>query len=937
MPPRILLLLIVLPILLSASISFGSEKITVQLRWSHGFQFAGYYAAIEKGFYKDAGFEVTVREGGVAVDTVNQVLTGKAQYGVTNSELLVHRAKGDPVVALAAIFQHSPHVFLTRRATGIRNPQDFIGKVVKMSSDARDIELHAMLKSEGVDLDQLVVLEEQAGPDDYLDPHIDAVGAYITDQSFYLEQAKVDYTIIAPATYGIDFYGDTLFTSQTQIDRDSQQVEKFRQASLLGWRYAMNNPEEIVDFLITKYGCTKQRDHLLSEARAMEKLILPKMIELGHMNPGRWQHIGGIFAQGGAIPDDFSLQGFIFDPSQPQDTFFQKISLGLLAILFCVLLIALVLFIFNRIFKRQIIEHQKTSIALKESQKKLYFSNKQTEQFSLSAASILSIKDEKEFFANISKTIVNYSDFNRVLISLFNDDPPYRNLIGFAGVSEEIVERVKNTEISKQCYSKVFEKGYKVGNFSYYIPHEMSDILNQQATIFGEGDCEALPGKWHPRDNLFVRMEDENGNFCGVISVDGSKSGLRPTDDIVRPLEIYASFISQIILLRRTEQMRANLEIQLRQAQKMEAIGNLAGGVAHDFNNILSVIIGNVELALLLKPQEERYVSYLQDIRKASSRAKDVVQHLLTFSRKKESGFETIAIQEIIEDSLNFLRSTLPSSISMEVDLHLEDVYVDADSTQISQIILNICTNAAHAMEGIVGKLEVKAAVEHKNCETTTGLSGEYLKLEIIDNGHGISREHIHQIYDPYFTTKDIGKGTGMGLAVVHGILLNHSGFVSVESVPGRTAFSIYLPVSTGKATQKTELPQNMLGGLRGTGKILLVDDNIELLKVTSQQLTALGYSVKSFSSSQEGLQHFLKDPSSYDLVITDMTMPHLSGKELVAEILRVRPQIPTFICTGFSEKINEKLAMEVGVKQYFEKPVSIEQLARAMKNELLK
>lgn len=930
------LLLALCFVLFTHNLTIASEDVVLQLRWVKQFQFAGYYAALEQGFYKDAGFNVTIVEGGVKLNTVNEVINGKAHYGVTNSELLLEYLEGKPVVVLAAIFQHSPHVFLTRTETGITNPQDFIGKVVKMSKSNRDVELHTMLYNEGVSLEQLHITEKQATPKDYFDPKIDVVAAYITDQSYYFEKENVEYSVISPMKYGVDFYGDSLFTSNEQIDRDPQRVYDFVQASLRGWKYAMDNPEEIADILINKYNCQKTKAHLISEAKEMRKLILPEMIEIGHMNPGRWKHIGNIFAQSGIISDEFDIDGFIFNPHNSLQNPFLKINWWLVLSLLAALAMTFFLFFLNKKLTNEVIEHENTSKALQESQEKLSLHVKQTEQFSLSAASMLSINDEQVLFDGISKAIVDFSDFNRVLISLFQNEPPYRELIGYAGVSDKTVERVINTELPKSWYTDVFEKGIKLGQFSYYIPHTMKDILNQEAVIYGEGQINEVENSWHPEDNLFVRMNDENGEFCGVISVDTSKSGLRPTDEVVRPLEIYASLIVQIIILRRSEKKKNQLEAQLRQSQKMEAIGSLAGGIAHDFNNILSVIIGNVDLALHSKPEKADYVSRMKSIKTASHRAKDIVQHLLAFSRKQAKEFKAVQIQETLEDSIKFLSSSLPSTITIKSEILLNNTHIKADPTQLYQIILNLCTNAAHAIDSD-GYISIKAKTTYissfKNITSKDVPSGQYIKLTVQDNGKGIPADQLHQIFDPYFTTKEVGKGTGMGLAIVHGIVETHKGVLTVDSHPGNTIFTIYLPVC---AADKPSTTNNSVDHtVHSVDKqIMLVDDNEELLKIMSNQLEIAGFHNQSFSSSVKAYNSFAKAPDNYDLLITDMTMPKLTGEELAEQTMAIRPQLPVFLYTGYSEKIDEKKALAKGIKRYFEKPVDIEILINSIRDE---
>ncbi len=598
-------------------------------------------------------------------------------------------------------------------------------------------------------------------------------------------------------------------------------------------------------------------------------------------------------------------------------------------------LIALILFFFNKRLQSEIEKHEKTEEALLQSQAKLASYAQQTEQFSLSAASIVSIKDERILFSRISDAIVKYSDYERVLISLFHDTPPYRDLIGYAGVAEEIVNKVRKTDLNRSWYDNVFKKGIQLGHSSYYIPHTMKHILNQEATIYGEGAPPTDPQKWHPEDNLFVKMNGEDGEFIGVISVDTSKSGEQPTDEIVRPLEVYAALISQIIILKRSNNQRELLEAQLRQAQKMEAIGNLTGGIAHDFNNILGVILGNTDLAIDCTTEDDECSAYLKEISRAGTKAKNIVQHLLAYSRKTEKKLCPIRIDTTLDESIVFLRSTIPATITIIKDIALKDRLVLADATQINQIILNLGTNAVHAMEKTGGTLSLKAevTVSHEPISDISSRqlpAGEYVKITVSDTGHGIDQSTIEQIFDPYFTTKEIGKGTGMGLAIVHGLVHSHDGAVTLSSQPGQgTTFSIYLPIYHGEHIDEQTPPDRFPSG---TEMILLVDDDLSLLNVGRRYLMRLGYRVKASGDAIEALKLFSETPEKFDLIITDMTMPGMTGEILAEKILAIRPNIPIFLCTGYSNLMDENKAQQMGISGYFNKPLNYAKFAHALR-----
>ena len=287
--------------------------IHLQLRWHHQFQFAGYYAALEKGFYKEEGLDVRLHAGDPQHQPVPEVLAGHAQYAEDNSEVLFRRLQGKPLVALAAIFQHSPSVLLTRLDSQINSVHDLVGKRVMLTDKTEDADFLVMLKNEGIGLSQLKVISSSYRIQDLIDGKVDAINSYLTNEPYYLQQHGVTYNVITPSNYRIDFYSDIFFTTEAEVRSNPQRVEAMRRATLKGWRYAMDNQEEIIDLLINKYHVEKTRDHLQFEAAEMRKLILPDLVEIGHMNPARWQHMADTFVQSGLVDSDENLEGFIYN------------------------------------------------------------------------------------------------------------------------------------------------------------------------------------------------------------------------------------------------------------------------------------------------------------------------------------------------------------------------------------------------------------------------------------------------------------------------------------------------------------------------------------------------------------------------------------------------------------------------------------------------
>ncbi|MCP4673113.1 MAG: ABC transporter substrate-binding protein, partial [Desulfobacula sp.] len=285
---------------------YATQKITIQLRWFHNFIFAGYYAAIEQGFYREAGLDVSFIEGSATTSSVDQVLAGNAQFGTANSKILIDRFSGKPVVALATIFQHSPLVLLTQKKSGIKNLHDLVGKQVFFDKN-RDVEITASFISEGIPLNKLQFIDKKYSIDNYFDPAISGIAAFLTNQPYFLMEQNLPYSIIYPSTYGIDFYGHCLFTTQNEIKEHPKRVQAFLKASLRGWEYALRKPEEIIDLLLTKYRVKESREHIRYSADKVKELVQPDLIAIGHMNPGRWKHMADTFVKLKLIDPDYSL------------------------------------------------------------------------------------------------------------------------------------------------------------------------------------------------------------------------------------------------------------------------------------------------------------------------------------------------------------------------------------------------------------------------------------------------------------------------------------------------------------------------------------------------------------------------------------------------------------------------------------------------------
>jgi len=382
---------------------------------------------------------------------------------------------------------------------------------------------------------------------------------------------------------------------------------------------------------------------------------------------------------------------------------------------------------------------------------------------------------------------------------------------------------------------------------------------------------------------------------------------------------------------KQAQQEREQLRNQLIQAQKMESLGTLAGGIAHDFNNILAAVLGYTELVIDDLPGNSVHKASLQAVIGAANRARDLTRQILMFSRKDPKTKEAVRIGFVVKEAIDLLQQTIPSSVRLKVEISQTAIYVSADPTELHQIVINLCTNAYHALNNEEGEVFIGLEPQDVNGEMAArypSLSeGRFAVITIRDDGSGMDQETLARIFEPFYTTKEPGKGTGMGLSVVHGIVQSYGGTIGVESTPGKgTTFKIFLPttdieIAEGQIAKK-EAPT------QGSGKILFVDDEPALASLGQQFLESLGFEVFATVSPVEALEKFSADPEFFDLIISDQTMPEISGDALAAEAMKIRPGIPIIICTGHSTVLDAEKAHAMGISAFLMKPYERTKLA---------
>ncbi|WP_319524190.1 response regulator [uncultured Desulfosarcina sp.] len=501
----------------------------------------------------------------------------------------------------------------------------------------------------------------------------------------------------------------------------------------------------------------------------------------------------------------------------------------------------------------------------------------------------------------------------------------------FKTTFEQAAVGIAHIDIDTGQYLKVNER------FADIVQYSRDELLNKTFNDithpdFYEDDTLQVGQLINKEIPFFVKEKqymraDGSAVWCKItVSLVENQQGQTPA--------YLLSIIEDISKRKKIEIEQKEYEQHVKQMQRMEAIGTLAGGIAHDFNNILSAIIGFTELALKEAPSDSFLENSLNEVYSAGKRARDLVKQILAFARQSDEKRSPIQPWVIINEALRFIRSTIPTTIEIQKELDSKS-FIMGNPTQVHQLMMNLCTNAAHAMadSGGVLKVSLKDVFLDKK-DLPIGMEpGDYIEIRVSDTGVGIAPELMELVFNPYFTTKEPGEGTGLGLAMAHGIIESYKGKINVDSQLGKgTTFTIHLPVDKKHADFHVSEPETCPSG---TETILFVDDEVPIVKMGSKLLESLGYSVTTRMNGVEALELFKAKPDAFDLVFTDMTMPNMTGDKLAIELMKIRPEIPVVICTGYNKKISKKTASEIGIKAFIYKPLERADLSKIIRNVL--
>ncbi len=954
-------------------------RVRLYLKWFHQFQFAGYYAACKKGFYRAEGLDVklftkekSVSDVKTASPVISKVLNGTHCFGICNEEGLVARINGKPIVMLAAVFQQSARVVVVRRDSGIRNPQDLAGRRLITGKAENGAQIIAMLKKEGVPLERVTLVAPlpMGGIDSLLARKVDAISTYVTDAPYMLRRHGVEPVVIAPMVYGVDFYGDVLFTSEKEVRNHPEVVAAFRRASLKGWRYAMGHVDEMVEYMLTlpdvrERGFTAEL--LRYEAEETRRLIKPELVEIGYMNPGRWEHMARTLVSVGLVKPGYSLKGFVYDPNPRHDhTWFYIMTAGigvLLAVAGMGWLLNLQLhkvvvartrdLALSENRYRTIFEGASEGILVSdaESGRLLYGNPAMLEMLGIQPGELngLSISQihapfaEKEtgrlrnvscgtgkarnFYANISRARTRLGEQD-CIVEFYSDvtehymaESERRMLIAVVEQATEMV-MITDTQGVITYVNNAFEKisGYAAG-----------EVTGRQLRDFHAGKY----------DVSFYReiMEQlRQGVIWRGHIVHNRKDGSRFTVDcaLSSVRDPHGQIVNFVGIMRDLTR-EIKLEEQFRQAQKMEAIGQLTGGIAHDFNNMLQGILGYTDMVCNKLAAADPNRKKLERVLHAADTAAELVNKLLAFSRQQVLQLQDLDLNKVIPDLFDMLRHMLHRNIELKFIPGNRLGAVAVDRGILEQAIVNLCVNSRDAMpDGGVITIETENVLcDREYCDGHPELApGRYVLLRVTDTGCGMDEETRKRIFEPFFTTKGVGKGTGLGLAMVYGAIRQHKGMIQVYSEPGKgTTFKIYLPMVERPATAVGDCIEGSVRG--GDETILLVDDEEIIRESTREILEQAGYRVLTAADGVEALRLLDEHGAEVDLALLDVVMPRLCGHELQERVSAMFPNLPVIFASGYSRNaVHTDFILQQGL-HLLQKPYKANQLLRKVREVL--
>ena len=869
--------LIALPSLLAAS-SDSSSRVVIQLRWQHQFQFAGYYAALEKGYFAAEGLRVELRPLGPSSRVIEDLLRGKFDYAVGDGSIVLARQTGARIVIVAPIFQSSPLALITREQDHIDVPAQLKGKRLMVGTLADSAPIQAMLQDADLKNSDFTMLPHSRRLEDLFEGKADAISGYVTSAPFWFRQRNLKVKVLWPVNYGIDFYGDLLYTSEAEAKRNPARAFAMRRAVIRGWQYALDHPDELIQLIRARYNPSLSTDELRFEADETRKLIRAEYVEIGHLSTSRLRRMAEIFVNEGLAPASSSIEGITLEHSKP-DGGARRWLVGLGGTMLIAGLGLVGLASLNRglraMVARKTAELQAANEALQRDNEARRLAEESLRREEQLTERVVDAIPGIFFVINHQGKYVRWNKEQEALTGLPAEG--LRHVDPLSRIHPEDRERVA------QAMEKTFAAGAAEVEARGFV---------------GEG----------PETRHFIltaRRFDDHGEAYLI------GFGM----DITARLE--------------AELARQQLEEQLRQAQKLESVGRLAGGIAHDFNNLLTVINGYSDMLVKDLPADDARRPAIKEIRDAGERAVALTKQLLTFGRREISRLRPLELNALIRGSESMLQRLIGEDIRLETSLDPTLDLVMADPGQLHQVLLNLSINARDAMpDG--GKLTIATTNAHFDPENAPlGFQpGAYVRLTVVDTGAGMDEETMRHIFEPFFTTKPSGLGTGLGLASVYAIVKQSNGYIRVRSEPDKgCCFEIHLPRAEGRAeavsSSAIELPQP-----QRVLTVLVVEDQDSVRRLASHALHSCGCRVLEAASGEEALRLAEAVQGGCQLVVTDVVMPGMSGKTLVEQLRARWPNMKVLFMSGYPNDEILRRGLMDGAINYLEKPFTPFELA---------